>query len=33
MQNAFGTIAVEGKFKLASDGAIPDNRKAGFLDL
>ena len=27
------TIAVEGKFKIQSDGAIPDNRKAAFFDL
>src|SRR6266540_223310 len=26
-------IAVEGKFKLRSDGAVPDNRKAAFFDL
>jgi hypothetical protein len=26
-------VAVEGKFKLRSDGAVPDNRKAAFLDL
>jgi hypothetical protein len=26
-------VAVEGKFKLRSDGAVPDNRKAAFFDL
>jgi hypothetical protein len=26
-------IAVEGKYKIASDGAVPDNRKAAFFDL
>ncbi len=26
-------IAVEGKFKIISDGAVPDNRKAAFFDL
>jgi hypothetical protein len=26
-------VAVEGKFKLHSDGAVPDNRKAAFYDL
>jgi hypothetical protein len=26
-------VAVEGKFKLQGDGAIPDNRKAAFFDL
>ncbi len=26
-------VAVEGKFKLQGDGAVPDNRKAAFFDL
>ena len=26
-------VAVEGKFKLRTDGAVPDNRKAAFFDL
>src|SRR5215470_5040347 len=26
-------IAVEGKFKIVSDGTVPDNRKAAFFDL
>src|SRR5437773_3756013 len=26
-------IAVEGKYKIATDGAVPDNRKAAFFDL
>ena len=26
-------IAVEGKYKIRSDGAVPDNRKAAFFDL
>ena len=26
-------VAVEGKFKLQTDGAVPDNRKAAFFDL
>jgi hypothetical protein len=26
-------VAVEGKFKLRSDGAVPDNRKAAFFGL
>ena len=26
-------VAIEGKFKTASDGAVPDNRKAAFFDL
>ena len=26
-------IAIEGKFKILSDGAVPDNRKAAFFDL
>lgn len=26
-------VAIEGKYKIASDGAIPDNRKAAFFDL
>jgi len=26
-------VAVEGKFKILSDGAVPDNRKAAFFDL
>ena len=26
-------VPIEGKYKIASDGAIPDNRKAAFFDL
>jgi hypothetical protein len=28
-----GRLAVEGKYKILSDGAVPDNRKAAFFDL
>lgn len=28
-----GRVAVEGKFKIVSDGAVPDNRKEAFFDL
>src|SRR5205823_11431475 len=27
------SVAVEGKYKLVTDGAVPDNRKAAFFDL
>lgn len=31
--NSNERIAVEGKYKILSDGAVPDNRKAAFFDL
>ena len=33
VSHAAWQVAVEGKFKLRGDGAVPDNRKAAFFDL